>query len=372
MQILTLNIGSSSVKYKLFTNDYTCICQGVIAGIGTNMYNWLENPTVKVTDHINAINELANFLLKNNFHPDIICHRVVHGGEVFKGPTIVNEEVLATLRQLQHLAPLHNPVQTKSIELAMTSFPEAKQIAFFDTSFHQTIAKDQYLIPLDIDSNIRNYGFHGINYAYIAEQLFLKLHRPANAIICHLGNGASICALRKGVSVATSMGMTPNSGLIMGTRSGSIDPGILHYLNKNHNLTFAEIDALLNNNSGLKAISGSSDMREIEERAAQGDESAILAIEVFVARIRFYLCGYMALVPKPDCIVFTGGIGENSPEIRQRVLSNLEFLNIELDERKNLNNASSNLAVSQTLPVYIIKADEERFMAMTALTIYGL
>lgn len=370
MIILTLNIGSSSIKYKVFNHKLVVESAGNISGIATSMYSWPENNSVQIKDHISGLHELTKFLTKNNLKPDIICHRVVHGGNIFKGPTKINQHVISQIEKLAPLAPLHNPAQVQAIKIASKSFSEAKQLAFFDTAFHQTIPKEQYIIPLNVDKNIRNYGFHGLNYAYVTEQLSMKLNKPINAIICHLGNGASVCAVKNGISVATSMGMTPNSGLIMGTRSGNIDPGLIQYLNHNHNLTINEIDDILNKCSGISALSGSSDMREIEAKASKNDESSLLAIAVFVARVRFYLCGYMPLIQKPDCIVFTGGIGENSASIRSKILSDLEFLNISLNEEKNLYHTMDNLAFNDKIPVYIIKADEEGYMAIKSVNNY--
>lgn len=364
MQILTLNIGSSSIKYKVFAQDLSCLCQGSVTGIGTKLCNWPE-----ISNHQQAISSLGTKLTTEGYRPEIICHRVVHGGNHFTAPAIINQTVIEKILSLSNLAPLHNPIQLQAIEATNAIFADAKQIAFFDTAFHHTMPESQKLIPLNIGPEIKNYGFHGLNYAYVTEQLIYHFQRPVNAIICHLGNGASVCAIKQGKSYASSMGMTPNNGLIMGTRSGNIDSGVVAYLHTNYQMPIEKIDSILNNESGLFAIAGSSDMRECEEKAAKGDKQASLALKVFVERVRFYLGGYMMLLDEIDCIAFTGGIGENSSLIRSMILDNID--KYQLDESKNMVNYKGLISQESSKPIFLIPANEEQFMAQSAMDLNG-
>ena len=363
MQILVLNIGSSSIKYQVFAKDLSQILSGAITGIGTSVYSWPENKNNICHDHSAAINALAVYLDNKQINPEVIAHRVVHGGNYFNGPTVIDNDVMTKIAQLDNLAPLHNPIQKQAIYLTLDKFPNAKQVAFFDTAFHQTIANTQKIIPINIDENIQNYGFHGINYDYIVSKLQAQYSKQVNTIILHLGNGASICAVKAGQSYATSMGMTPNSGLIMGTRSGNVDPGLFLYLHNNHNMDIVAIDKLLNQNSGLKALAGSSDMQELEALALANDPKAILAISAFVERIKFYLGGYLALLSEVDCIVFTGGIGENSSYIRSQIINNLINFNLKIDPIKNTSRKNSVISHENSIPILVIKANEELHMA---------
>lgn len=360
MQILTLNIGSSSIKYKVFDENLVCVSSDSISGIGTNLCSW---PDVK--NQTEAMQKLASELIGLGYAPDLICHRVVHGGNYFQAPVIIDQEVMNKIAELGDLAPLHNPIQHDAIKNAIAFFPAAKQIAFFDTAFHSSMPESQTLIPINYGSEIKRYGFHGLNYAYISEQLTYEFHKPVNAIICHLGNGASVCAIKNGKSYATSMGMTPNDGLIMGTRSGAIDSGVIAYLARTRNMSISEIDQVLNNKSGLFAIAGSSDMRECEELAIKGDFNAKKAIAAFTERVRFYIGGYSALVGDIDCLVFTGGIGENSSYIRNKILDNLS--GYYLDNKKNMANHKGIISAENSNRVMIINANEEKYMATLAL-----
>ena len=367
MQILTLNIGSSSIKYQVFSESLKLILKGSITGIGTQTYAWPENNNLHCPDHNSALTAISNFFGSKNIEPGIICHRVVHGGTSFSEPTLINNANLAEIAKLNPLAPLHNPSQHQAIVATMQQFPAARQIAFFDTAFHQSMPEHTSLIPLSLGPEIRNYGFHGLNYAYVVDELTWHFKKPVNAIIMHLGNGASICAVENNKSIATSMGMTPNSGLIMGTRSGSIDPGLFMYLHNNYQLDIAAIDQLLNKESGLKSIAGTSDMRELESKALDGDQKAQMAIKAFTSKVRFYLGGYQTLFSNLDCIVFTGGIGENSALIRKQILTGMEQQNIMLDDLKNQNQSEQLISQHGSIPVYVIKANEEKYMAKSAI-----
>ena len=271
-----------------------------------------------------------------------IGHRVVHGGEAFHKPTLITNEVIETIREQVPLAPLHNPANLLGIEAVFARRPDIPQVAIFDTAFHQTIPAYafQYALPVDLARTyqIRRYGFHGTSHLYVAKTAARYLGRPLeklNLITCHLGNGASICAIRNGQSVDTSMGMTPLEGLIMGTRSGDIDPGIVFYLGRKTGKSLDELDALLNKESGMKGLCGINDMREIEDRADAGEKQASLALDMYCYRIKKYIGMYTAVLGRLDGLIFTAGVGENSDLVRADACSELSVLGILLDPDKN-------------------------------------
>ena len=308
---------------------------------------------------------------------DGIGHRVVHGGEKFREPTMINQEVIDTIRKLIPLAPLHNPPNLLGIEVALEAAPQVPQVAVFDTAFHQSIPPRavHYALPQNLydDHQVRRYGFHGTSHCYVAKQAALHLDKSLNAlnlITLHLGNGASATAIENGKSVDTSMGMTPLEGLIMGTRSGDIDPAIIFYLGGHAGYTLDEIESLLNKQSGLKGICGVNDMREIGRMAAKGDKAAKLAIEMYCYRIKKYIGTYYAALGRVDALVFTGGIGENAADIRSRCCQGLSRLGIEVDENNNGRQAegirdiqSSNLS----LKILVIPTNEELEIAEQTL-----
>lgn len=271
-----------------------------------------------------------------------IVHRVVHGGEAFQQPTLVDDEVIKTIKSLEPLAPLHNPVNLEGILVARETWPSLPHVAVFDTAFHATLPRraSTYALPRALmeKHSIRRYGFHGTSHAYVAEQAAKSLGYPLRdlrLITCHLGNGASVCAVEYGRSVETSMGMTPLEGLVMGTRSGDVDPGLLTFLMEKEGWTGAELDRVLNKESGLMGLASDNDMRDIQERAAKGDEDARMAIQIFAHRLRKYIGAYAAMMDGVDGIVFTGGIGENSAVIRERVAQRLDFLGAQLHVDRN-------------------------------------
>jgi len=325
--ILVLNAGSSSIKYKLFSME----CDFIYG-------NLLQ----EVKDFHKAFEDIFQILKNNNYIKSendikIFGHRVVHGGEKFKKATRITDEVIASIKELIPLAPLHNPSNLDGIITAMHKVPNAKQVAVFDTAFHQTMPEHSYIYPLPFElyeqEGIRRYGFHGTSHEYVANECAKYLNQDLeklNLITIHLGNGDSITAIKNGKSIDTSMGFTPQEGLMMGTRAGDIDSEIVIYLEKKLNLDPDEVDRLLNKQSGFKGITGKSDLREIKEDAKIGNEKAMLAIDMFCYRVKKYVGAYKEILGKVDAIVFTGGIGENAPFIRQKIVHGI-------DDNKNIN-----------------------------------
>lgn len=278
---------------------------------------------------------------KGQHNVDAVGHRVGHGGEKFKNPCLIDEMVIAGIEACVPLAPMHNPPILAGIKMAMNTW-NVPQVAVFDTAFHQTMPAHSYTYAVPEkwrQMGLRRYGFHGTSHQYIMERIAKELKKPASElriISCHLGNGASICAIDRGKSVDTSMGMTPIEGLVMGTRSGDVDPGIFNYLNRVLGLSIAEIENTLYHNSGLAALSGiSNDLRDIEKQAAIGNENAKLALEIYAYRVKKYIGAYAAAMDHFDVLAFTGGIGENSSEMRQRICTGFEFLGLYFDVQKN-------------------------------------
>ena len=360
MKILVINSGSSSIKYRLFDMvDKTVLASGVLEQIGETQSRLTHRTrnnrgemdeiekTEAVPDHQVGFQLIGTVLGESGALADIgelsgIGHRVVHGGEKFKEPMLVSEEVIDTIRRLIPLAPLHNPANLLGIEVAMQSAPQLPQVAVFDTAFHQSIPEYafHYAIPQNLyeKHHVRRYGFHGTSHHYVAKQAARLMGRPLktlNLITLHLGNGASAAAVKGGKSIDTSMGMTPLEGLIMGTRSGDIDPAIIFYLGRQTGLGRDAVESILNKDSGLKGICGVNDMREIEELARAGNSRAALAIEMVCHRIKKYIGAYAAVLGRLDALIFTAGIGENSALIRTRSCRGLSHLGIRLDSAKN-------------------------------------
>lgn len=360
MNILVINSGSSSIKYEYFDLEQRqALASGILERIGetdaclTHRYQNAEGQVQDtrseqpVHDHRTGLEWIGRMLEESGLRhgsKDLhgIGHRVVHGGEVFKEPTLINDEVIAAIRDQSPLAPLHNPANLTGIEEACRFAPNIPQVAVFDTAFHQSIPSVayQYAIPRDLyqKHHVRRYGFHGTSHRYITQQAADCLKQPVdrvNLIVFHLGNGASAAAIRNGHSVDTSMGMTPLEGLIMGTRCGDIDPSIIFYMGRVTGQSPEEIEARLNKESGLKGICGASDMREVIKRMEEGDEQARLAHDMVAYRIKKYLGAYLAVLGRVDAVVFTGGIGENAHSIRAKACEGLENLGIALDPHKN-------------------------------------
>jgi len=330
MRILVINCGSSSVKYKLYNfKPFKLLTKGLVERIGE------EGSPVK--DHYQAIFTVFKRIksLGREFEEiSAIGHRVVHGGEKFKQPVLIDKEVIKEIRKNVELAPLHNPANLEGILACKKFFPSLKQVAVFDTAFHQTIPQFAYLyaVPFNFYKKykIRKYGFHGTSHQYVAEassKIMKKSLKKLKLITVHLGNGCSISAIKYGKCIDTSMGFTPLEGLIMGTRSGDIDAAIIFYLAKQAGLTLEEIEKILNRQSGLLGISGvSNDLRLIKEACKKGNLRAKLAIEMFIYRLRKYLGAYILILGGVDAIIFTAGIGENNPDIIKRAVWGLEFL----------------------------------------------
>jgi acetate kinase len=360
MKVLVINSGSSSIKYKVFdVRDSATLASGKLEKIGESSSRltcrWQNSEGKReetqqmrhVRDHKEGFSWIVASIVEQGAVRDegeifAIGHRVVHGGEVFHEPTLVDKKLLETIRSLIPLAPLHNPANLVAIEIALERFPHVPQVAVFDTAFHQSLPSYayHYALPYEfyIDHHVRRYGFHGTSHHYVAQQAAKYLKKPVsslNLITLHLGNGASATAIKEGKSIDTSMGMTPLEGLIMGTRSGDLDPAIIFYINRITGKSNEQLEDILNEQSGLKGICGVNDMREVENLARSGDARAQLAIDMFCYRIRKYIGAYLAILGDVDALVFTGGIGENSVFIRKESCHGLSHLGIVIDGRKN-------------------------------------
>ena len=371
MKILVLNSGSSSLKFQLFAihsleiNKCQLLFSGLVEQIGTSPINNHQHALEKMIQqlkekqYITALSDLSG-----------IGHRVVHGGEAFSNPVIINEQVMETIEALSPLAPLHNPANLMGIKLARQKAPQVPQVAVFDTAFHQSIPESAYIYALPYSlyqqHQVRRYGFHGTSHHYVAKQASIYLNKPLSElklISIHLGNGTSASAIKNAQSIDTSMGMTPLEGLVMGTRSGDIDPAILFYLNREIGMSIDELDTLLNKQSGLKGICGENDMRQIIKQAEQGDHKAELAIHIFCYHIKKYIGAYLATLNGADAIIFTGGIGENSALIRHLSCQDLENLGIQIDTKKNQQkNIKAIMSIqhdSSPIKVLVIATNEE-------------
>ena len=355
MQVLVLNSGSSSLKFQLFKMpEQTIICSGIIERIGQNnsIFQFkAENTSIKETssilNHKEGLQRLSKQLLDKetgvlNSPEDItiVGHRVVHGGRHFSKTTVVTDAVKNKIKELSTLAPLHNPPNLEGIEVAEEIFPSATQVAVFDTAFHQSIPEYayKYAIPNKYcdEYGIRVYGFHGTSHKYVSQEAIKYLGKSNSKIITiHLGNGCSIAAVKDGKSIDTSLGFSPISGLIMGTRSGDIDATIVFHLASKHHMALEDINVMLQKKSGMKGLTGYSDLRDIEDNAAKGDKNCQLALEMNAYRIKKFIGSYAAVLNGLDAIVFTAGIGENSDVVRSMVCEDLEFLGINIDKEKN-------------------------------------
>ncbi len=395
MRVLVLNSGSSSIKYQLFEmGERALLANGAAERIGepgSRLVHGQRDSTgafhEEVTDcalrnHAAALDRIMSLLGDGGVAEDGselvgIGHRVVHGGEEFRDPCVIDERVIQAIRKLSPLAPLHNPANLLCIEVAMARRPDVPQVAVFDTAFHQSIPPHAYRYAVPEywyeSHGVRRYGFHGTSHAYVAKQSALQLGRPLgelNLIVLHLGNGASATAIENGKSVDTSMGLTPLEGLVMGTRAGDIDPGALIYLARQRGMSVDEIDADLNGASGLEGLCGVSDLRDVLQREAAGDPRARLALDVYVYRIRKYIGAYTAALGHVDAIVFTAGVGENSPDIRERACEGLGALGVELDETRNRAKAMGSRAIHRegtAVAVLVVPTNEELEIAEQTL-----
>jgi acetate kinase len=359
IKVLVINSGSSSIKYQLFDmTDGTVLASGVVERIGeaeSVHTHTVHDDTGAVdtihrraaADHREGLAHIGKVLRETGTLAEIselfaIGHRVVHGGESFREPAIINATVLDQIRKMVPLAPLHNPANIVGIEVAMQQAPAVAQVAIFDTAFHQSIPAHAYRYALPdeyySDYGVRRYGFHGTSHRYVAVQAASWLGEPLESlklITLHLGNGASAAAIANGQSIDTSMGLTPLEGLVMGSRCGDIDPAIHFYLARTTGMSCDAIESVLNKESGLKGICGANDMREVHRLADAGEDRAQLALDVFCYRIKKYIGAYFAALGGLDAVVFTGGIGENDARVRQQCCSGLTAMGIELDDQKN-------------------------------------
>jgi acetate kinase len=386
MRILALNCGSSSVKSALIDTARGRRLQEMhVENIGSDHARLHVGDEVRElrqgVDLPAAVDELL--AAYRSAAPEAVVHRVVHGGEKFRDTTRLDDAVLGEIEQLNHLAPLHNPPALAAIRRARVALPDIPHFAVFDTAFHSTLPAHarEYALPGDIRRRfgIRRFGFHGINHAHVARSVAAHLKRDELRIIsCHLGNGASVTAIDGGRSVDTSMGMTPLEGLVMGTRAGDVDPGVLLQLRREGHLDADELDDLLNKRSGLKGLAGTNDMRDIERRAGAGDQDCELAIAMYVHRIRKYIGAYAAEMGGVDAIAFTAGIGEHSALIRRRCSERLEFMGVVLDVASNdtLKLTSEHPVAGFSAPgshvhLLAIRADEELAMARASAAALG-
>ncbi|MCH9622026.1 MAG: Acetate kinase [Chlamydiia bacterium] len=375
--VFVINCGSSSIKFQLIEPNSQQIH---LKGLAENLDS--DRCRIKSGDQeINLPNQNYDGVLKEILRlitpfEDKVCaigHRVVHGGEYFYSSMIIDDEVLSKIKKCAHLAPLHNPVNAKGIEALLKRFPKILNVAVFDTAFHMSMPNHAYLYALPIkfykENQIRRYGFHGTSHRFISEQATKLLPDHSKLIIAHLGNGSSVCAVKDGKSVDTSMGFTPLEGLVMGTRSGDLDPSILTYLSKELNISAEEALTICNSKSGLLGISEiSSDMRLLEEKAIQKDPQAMLAIEMFCYRLAKYIASYTVPLKGCDGLIFTGGIGENSHFIRSKVINYLPNFSIDEKIHEKLKRGASGIISSLSSPhIAVIPTNEELMIAQDAL-----
>ncbi|ACH39289.1 acetate kinase [Citrifermentans bemidjiense Bem] len=388
MDILALNCGSSSVKYQLFDWDKKVVVakgmvERVVIGDSFILHEVPGRETYRedsdCPDHKTAVDLILRTLTSpgHGVLTDIkqiaaVGHRVVHGGERFTKSVLIDDDVLAAVTEVQHLAPLHNPPNIAGIEGAMAVLPGVPQVAIFDTAFHQTMPEHAYLYPLPYEwyekYGVRRYGFHGTSHLYVSKRIAAILGKPANqcnVITMHIGNGVSHCAIKNGVSVDTSMGLTPLEGAMMGTRCGDIDPAIPAFMMQKENLSAKEIDSILNKKSGVIGITGRfTDRRDVIEHANGGDNLCRLALDIEAYRLKKYIGTYMAVVGRLDAVVFTAGVGEMGAPIRERAIEGLDHLGIVLDRERNasaMTRKRETLITTDDSPVkvYVIPTDEE-------------
>ena len=395
MKILVLNCGSSSIKYKLLDMDKkTALAQGGVEKIG------LKGSFLKLTlpngdkvilegeilEHRAGIEYILGVITSEKYgciqslsEIDAVGHRVVHGGEKFNSSVIIDNDVIQKIADCIELAPLHNPPNLNGILAIKELMPNTPQVGVFDTAFHQTMPDYAYMygLPHSLYEKyaIRRYGFHGTSHRYVSQQVCRFLNVPYDQqriITCHIGNGASIAAIQNGKSIDTSMGMTPVEGLLMGTRSGDVDAGVLTYIMEKENVGSQAISTIVNKYSGVLGVSGvSSDMREIAEAIQEGDKRALLAVKMYAYRIKKYIGAYIAALGGVDILVFTGGVGENQIDIRQLVCEGLEFIGIQIDEQANQTRGEEALisASDSKVKVTVIPTDEEWMIALDTLNL---
>lgn len=388
MKILVLNCGSSSVKYQFLNMETESVLAiGKVERVGMDdaifEYTGQNGEEIKdvrsILDHTTAIKQVLSALTNKEYgvisdpsEISAVGHRVVHGGEAFSGSVLINDEVKRALRSLFDLAPLHNPPNLTGILAAEAAIPNAAQVAVFDTAFHATMPRTSFLYALPYAMykrhKVRRYGFHGTSHRFVSERVALAMGRPASElklITCHLGNGSSVCAIKHGQSLDTSMGFTPLEGLIMGTRSGDLDPGVIPYIMNREEISIVEVNSMLNKFSGMRGLSGiSGDMRQIEEEMMKGDERAAETFSMFEYRLRKYIGSYAAAMDGVDAIIFTGGIGENSKLLRERVCQNLSYLGVTFSPEGNKAKGERMISTADSrTQVWVIPTNEELVIA---------
>ncbi|MBG0789820.1 MAG: acetate kinase [Desulfovibrionaceae bacterium] len=392
MKILVINSGSSSIKYQLIDMaDESVMATGLVERIGEGQGALihkahpgtdreakiaLEQP---IPDHADGLKLSIDLICSGENavcamdEIDAVGHRVVAGGEKFNRPVIVTDEMMPDLRETERLAPLHNPANIGGARDAMALFPGVPQVLVFDTAFHQTIPPQAYMYALPYkyyeEDHIRRYGAHGTSHKYVAKECARLMGRPfeeLNAITVHLGNGASMAAVKNGLCVDTSMGLTPLEGLVMGTRSGDVDPAVHHYLAVNRGMRLAEIDDMLHKESGLKGLCGMNDMRDIHAAIAEGNERAQLALDVQTYRIRKYIGSYMAVLGRVDAVIFTAGIGENDQVVRAKAVEGLDPFGMKIDHDINETRSKKGRrinAADSAVDIWVIPTNEELAIA---------
>ncbi|MBQ1064863.1 acetate kinase [Micromonospora chalcea] len=368
-RILVLNSGSSSVKYRLYDGD-DVLDKGTVERIG--------EPGGGPADHESAVREIIGRLDLTGLAG--VGHRVVHGGRKFSEPVRIDDAVVAAIEDLVPLAPLHNPANLAGIRVALEALPDVPQVAVFDTAFHHTLPEAAATYAIDKATaeryGVRRYGFHGTSHAYVSRRTADLLDRPydqLNTITLHLGNGASACAVQGGRSVATSMGMSPLEGLVMGTRSGDLDPTVIFHLRREGGMGVDDIDDLLNHRSGLLGLTGANDMREVLARRAAGDPDATLAFDVYCRRITGYVGAYYALLGRVDAIAFTAGVGEHAAPVRSASLAGLERLGIAVDPARNDGHGDRIVSPDGAeVAVLVVGTDEEREIARETREVLGV
>lgn len=388
-KVLVLNSGSSSLKYQLFEvegDDYKVLAKGLAERIGIDgskikikYANGDKNEMViDLPNHEAALREVFKLLLNGAISDlkeiAVVGHRVVHGGEIFKESALIDDKVLKDIADLSVLAPLHNPAAVTGINAVKNILANVPQVAVFDTAFHQTMPKEAFLYGLPMEQyqkhHIRRYGAHGTSHRYIAQEMEKILGKGKKIVVCHLGNGASLSAIKDGKCIDTSMGFTPLSGIVMGTRSGDIDPYIPLHIMKTQGLSVDEVNNLLNKQSGEFGLSGYPDMREVEDTYLEGREASVVAMDVYVYNIIKYIGSYMFALGGLDAIVFTAGIGENSPIIRKLIMERLAFLGIKVNDEANKARGGKFAEIStadSSVKCYCVPTDEEVMIARDAI-----
>ena len=394
MKILVINCGSSSLKYQLIDSDTEqVLAKGLCERIGIDgMFTYQKAGCDKQVSQINqpdhktsiqivldALTDKENGVIADLSEIGAVGHRLVHGGEEFAASTLITDEVIKAVEGCNDLAPLHNPANIIGVNACRELMPNTPMVGVFDTAFHQTMPAEAFIYGIPYEyykkDKVRKYGFHGTSHSYVSKRTAEILgmdYDKAKIIVCHLGNGASICAVDGGKSVETSMGLTPLMGLVMGTRSGEIDPGVMEYLGKKENMSFEEIMTMLNKRSGVLGISGvSSDFRDVDDAIESGNEQALLAMNVYVHRVKSYIGAYIAIMNGVDAIVFTAGVGENDAKARAAIMKDFDFIGAKLDEEKN--NVRGKEAIISTddskVKILVVPTNEELMIARDTLRI---